>query len=115
MQATEMMAAIMICLGFFATVFGIIYMYKRENFAMIEKGMNPKEYRPAPYKNLKWGLLVMGAGLGLFLAYFFSEYILKIEDGNPVMYFSFLAICGGAGLITSYRIEKKELLDKKGE
>jgi len=29
---------------------------------MIEKGMNPKlvENRPTPYRNLKWGLLLVG-------------------------------------------------------
>lgn len=115
MGATEMMTAILIPLGFFALIFGIVYMQKRENFALIEKGMNPKEDRPAPYKNLKVGLLLIGAGFGLFLGYVMSEYVLYIEHGNPVMYFAFLAICGGLGLIFSYRIEKKEILDKRND
>ena len=114
MNAQEMLAAIMIPLGFFAMIFGIIYMYKKENLAMIEKGLNPKEWanRPAPYKNLKWGLLLMGSGVGLMLAYFITQYMLH-DDENPALWFALIAIGGGTGLIGSYRIEKKELLDEK--
>lgn len=120
MQPSEVLIPILICLGFFAMVFGIVYMNKRENLAMIEKGMNPKEVinRPAPYKNLKWGLLLVGAGLGLFLAYILDQYILVGRGGrydrndNEAIYFALIAIGGGLGLISSYRVEKKELLDK---
>lgn len=120
MHAGEIFIPILISLGFFAMVFGIVYMYKRENLAMIEKGMNPKQYRPAPYKNLKWGLLLVGAGAGLLLAYILHEYVLVTRDkygvyhdDNPAIYFALIAIGGGLGLISSYRIEKKELLDKQ--
>jgi len=115
MHGAEMLIPILVPLGFFALIFGIIYMNKRENLAMIEKGLNPKEWanRPVPYKNLKWGLLLVGAGIGLFLAYVLHEHVLKITDDNPAIYFSLIAIGGGLGLISSYRIEKKELLDKR--
>ena len=119
-----MLIPILISLGFFTMVFGIVYMYKRENLAMIEKGMNPKEVinRPAPYKNLKWALLLIGAGAGLFLAYLLDNYVFQHlvttetfggntyhhrEDGNPAIYFSLIAIGGGLGLFGSYRIERK--------
>src|SRR5436309_1312902 len=100
-------------LALFAMILGIVYLQKRENLAMIEKGMNPKEKinRPAPYTNLKWGLLLVGAGIGLTLAYFITQYILHDYE-NPALWFAFIAIGGGLGLISSYRIEKKELLDK---
>lgn len=124
MQASEMLVAVLIPLGFFLLIFGIIYMYKRENLAMIEKGMNPKEFanRPAPFKNLKWGLLLIGAGAGLFLAYMMDSYVLPHtyfqetigndihrhrSDGNPAIYFALIAIGGGLGLFGSYKIEKK--------
>jgi hypothetical protein len=113
----EILVPIMICLGFFAMVFGIVYMNKRENLAMIEKGMNPKESkpRPAPYKNLKWGLLLVGAGAGLLFAYFLDHFALnpnrdEIDGSVTFVYFAMIAIGGGLGLISSYRIEKKELL-----
>jgi hypothetical protein len=102
----------MIPLALFALIFGIVYLQKRENLAMIEKGLNPKEKvsRPAPYTNLKWGLLLFGAGLGLALSFFITQYMLH-DHRNPALWFAFIAMGGGGGLITSYRIEKKELLD----
>ena len=115
---------IMFSLGLFAMIFGIRYFRNKENMAMIEKGMDPKlnANRPAPYRNLKWGLLLVGAGLGLFLAYLLDNFILyrvshnshfDYDSGaNVPIYFALIAIGGGLGLILSYRIEKKELLDK---
>src|SRR5579872_6925107 len=111
-------------MGLFSLIFGIVYMYKKENLAMIEKGMNPKlvEHRPTPYRNLKWGLLLVGAGLGLFLAYLLDNFVLyrvghhgewDNDGANVPIYFALIAIGGGLGLIGSYRIEKKELLDKQ--
>jgi hypothetical protein len=124
MHAVEVLVPILICLGLFAMVFGIVYMNKRENLAMIEKGLNPKEYanRPAPYKNLKWGLLLVGAGSGLLLAYILDNYVLyrgqdRWHDNDSVafLYFALIGIGGGLGLISSYRIEKKELLDRENK
>lgn len=122
MDFTIAMIPILTSLGCFALIFGIVYMQKKENLAMIEKGMNPKlvENRPTPYRNLKWGLLLVGSGIGLFLAYVLDNYILyrighhgDIEyDNNVAIYFALIAIGGGIGLILSYRIEKKELLGK---
>ena len=99
-------------LGFFAMVFGIVYLYKRERMAMIERGMDPRRYKSqsAPYQNLKWGLLLIGSGFGLFVAFLLDRLVFKIDypDDNPAIYFSLIAIFGGLGLFASYRIEKKE-------
>lgn len=107
-----------------ALIFGIRYLSNRENMAMIEKGLDPKlkqERRPAPFRNLKWGLLLVGSGLGLFLAYLLDNFVLnnmktqvahEYNDGaNAPIYFALIAIGGGIGLITSYRIERKQLPD----
>jgi hypothetical protein len=125
MSSEEVLVPIVMFAGGFAMVFGIVYMKTRQNMAMIEKGMNPKEFanRPTPYRNLKWGLLLVGSGIGLFLAYLLDHYVLnKIgqsgfyeSDRNVPVYFALIGIGGGLGLIGSYRIEKKELLDKKEE
>jgi uncharacterized protein DUF6249 len=114
MPGTVMIVAVIIPLAFFMLIFGIVYLHKRENLAMLEKGYNPKEKvnRPAPYTNLKWGLLLLGAGVGLALSYFITQYMLHDYE-NPALWFAFIAMGGGVGLIASYRIEKKELLDKK--
>jgi len=120
MHGTEMLVAILIPLSFFTLIFGIVYMFKKENLAMIEKGMNPRNIpdRPVPYKNLKWGLLLVGAGTGLLLAYFLDQYILPVNrdysnDSRAFIYFALLGIGGGLGLIRSYSVEKKELLNKR--
>jgi hypothetical protein len=108
------MAGIIISLGFFAMIFGVFYLNKREKMAMIERGMDPQSYKPqpAPYQNLKWGLLLIGAGLGLFLAYLLDRTVfLNTEGENEAIYFGLIAIFGGLGLVLSYRIEKKELYD----
>ena len=118
MDIAEVLVPIFVCLGLFAMVFGIFYMQKRENLAMIEKGMNPKEPRPAPYKNLKWGLLLVGEGLSLLIAsildqtVFINTHNTRRDNDNVAIYFSLIAIGGGFGLIASYRVEKKELLDR---
>lgn len=103
-----------------ALIFGIRYFNARENMAMIERGLDPKlkpERRPAPYRNLKWGLLLVGSGIGLFLAYLLDNFMLfnlhgrvanEYNDGvNVPIYFSLIAIGGGIGLIISYKIERK--------
>ncbi len=167
--------------GMFAMIFGIAYVRSRENMAMIEKGLNPrnKDVRPRPFINLKWGLLLIGSGFGLLFAYIIDRTIIKDDkhstpmsitigghhskekkevvvindtsrlakdtavlekttsakhdnandDGddedehsithisndpeNPALYLALVAIGGGLGLFFSYRIEKKEWLDKK--
>lgn len=111
----EFLIPILISLGAFAMVFGLRYLRNKENMSMIDKGIDPKLYagRPAPYRSLKWGLLLVGAGIGLFLAYVLHEYVFHVQHDNPVMYFSLIAIGGGIGLISSYKIEKKETLDDK--
>jgi len=113
MNAEEMLAGILIPMSFFALVFGIVYMMKKENLAMIEKGMNPRETRPrpAPYRNLKWGLLLIGAGTGLTLAYIITQFVLHVDD--PALWFGFIFIGGGVGLVLSYKVEKREILDKE--
>ena len=125
---------ILMTMSICAVIFGWRYMRSKENLSMIEKGLDPKiKYpnpirpRPAPFISLKWGLLLVGAGLGLFLAYLLDNTILyhvghyinryeneyQMNGANVSLYFAFIAAGGGAGLIASYRVEKKELLDKE--
>ena len=110
MDGPGILIPILVPLAFFLTVFGIIYLYKRERMAMIERGMDPRSYKPqsAPYQNLKWGLLLIGAGLGLFLAYLMDITLLRNTSDSEAVYFSLIAIFGGLGLLLSYNVEKKE-------
>ena len=114
---------ILSCLGLLVLIFGIRYLRSRENMAMIANGMDPKlnQSRPAPFISLKWGLLLVGAGAGLLVAYILAEHVLirkdqfgyHSDDSIAAVYFALIAIGGGLGLISSYKVEKKELLDKQ--
>ena len=111
-------------LALFAMIFGLRYLNNKENMAMIEKGLDPKikrERLPTPFRNLKWGLLLVGAGIGLFLAYILDNFVLftvhpqgrhDYNDGaNVPIYFALIAIGGGIGLILSYKIERQHYPD----
>jgi len=121
MPATVLVFLVVLFGGFFAMIFGIVYLKTRENLSMLEKGMNPKQQfsRPAPFKSLKLGLLLLGAGLGLLVAYIIDINMnvsygnFPHHDENPAIYFALIAMGGGLGLITSYAIERKYLVDKK--
>lgn len=115
-QELGVMAGILVPIALFAMIFGIVYLTKRERMAMIERGMDPRRYKPqsVPFQNLKWGLLLIGAGIGLFLAYLLDRTVfIKTQDENEAIYFALIAIFGGFGLFLSYLIEKKEA-DKGG-
>ena len=88
--------------GGFAMIFGIVYLRTRENMAMIEKGMNPKRYAnlPAPFRSLKFGLLLAGAGIGLLLALatkhpLSKNWWLKTGNGRQNMpnYWKYISSC----------------------
>ncbi|MDR3680919.1 MAG: hypothetical protein P4L41_13220 [Flavipsychrobacter sp.] len=117
----------------FALIFGIVYLKSRENMALIERGINPKKNvsEPRPFVNLKYGLLLTGAGLGLIAAYVVDVIILRhgipvvnnnvfdrygyghpYQENSPAIYFSLIAIGGGLGLIIAYVMEKKLWFDK---
>jgi len=108
---------ITISLGPFLMVWGIRYLENKENMAMIEKGMNPKDKtnRPAPFKSLKTGLLFLGAGLGLLTAFFLDMYVMPHEFEPVGLYFALIAIGGGLGLIGSYSVERKHWYDKENK
>lgn len=120
MAGPEVLVPITLFAGGFAMIFGIVYLKTKENLAMVEKGMNPKQQynRPAPFKSLKLGLLLLGAGLGLLLAFIIDNSMTPSgtfhhDDANAAIYFALIAMGGGLGLITSYAIERKYLVEKK--
>lgn len=87
----------------------IVYLRRYENderMAMIEKGMNPSDIKRTPNTNwsLRFALLLIGAGLGLFIGYFLDANT-RMEE---VAYFSMLLIFGGLGLGLSYKIEESK-------
>jgi sterol desaturase/sphingolipid hydroxylase (fatty acid hydroxylase superfamily) len=107
-----LMIPIVICTGMFAMIFGIVYLRNRERMAMIERGMDPRGNQEGKVNQnsiLTWGLLLIGSGLGLFIAYMLDSTLpfTKGQD-NPSLYFALIAVFGGAGLYMAYHIQHKE-------
>ncbi|WP_421945654.1 DUF6249 domain-containing protein [Pedobacter sp.] len=114
---TGILVPITMFIGAFAMVFGIRYLSNKEKMAMIERGIDPGigKSTPRPYLSLKFGLLLVGLGIGLLVALFtvrsvFGPNMSHQEEGQSVaIYFGCLGVFGGLGLITSFLIEKKAL------
>jgi len=114
---TGILVPITMFIGAFAMVFGIRYLSNKEKMAMIERGIDPGigKSTPRPYLSLKFGLLLVGLGIGLLVALFtvrsvFGPDMSHQEEGQSVaIYFGCLGVFGGLGLITSFLIEKKAL------
>ncbi len=119
MEAILVPITLFICT--FAMVFGIRYLSNKEKMAMIERGIDPGIHKatPKPFMSLKFGLLLVGLGIGLLVALFtvrgvFGSEMTHGEEGQAVaIYFGCIGIFGGLGLIASYFVEKK-WLDKQG-
>ena len=119
MQGDEILVMI-IMLSLIALIFGIFYIRNRENMALIERGINPRNSQkaslPKPFTSLKYGLLFLGCGLGLLLAFFIDfnlNHTREIGGGKtyhedfPQIYFGLIAVGGGLGLVISYFVERR--------
>jgi hypothetical protein len=64
---------------------------------------------------LKIALLLMGVGIGCLLSVFTSMYftVSLNQDATIFLYFAYIAIFGGLGLLISYLIESKQSKDKE--
>lgn len=76
----------------------------KERMMLLDKGQDPNLFdtpqsRKAP---LKWGMLMLGVGLGFFMAFLLDNYVfpssLETEPVYPAMIFLF----GGLGLVIYY-------------
>lgn len=93
----------------------IIYLRKYQNeerMAMIDRGVDPTVFVNKARDTsgaLRASLLLMGAGFGLLLGYWFDRQF-HMEE---VAYFSMILICGGAGLGAAYLIEERKNAGKQ--
>ena len=102
----------LIVLIIFAAIFGIVFVVaqarNRERMAMIDKGVSPKDFmtdrRPNSYGILKWALLLVGIGFGLFIGSLLAAYT-RIDEESA--YFAAALFFGGAGLFAAFLIAKK--------
>lgn len=81
--------------------------------SLIDKGASADLFTRKPlnssYPALRYGLLLFGAGVGILVGKMMAEAQILDEEGAV---FSCLLIFGGAGLFTSYFIEKREAAKK---
>jgi hypothetical protein len=112
------MEPLITCIAFFATVFGIFYIYyttrNKERMALIEKGADASLFNTGKEKNktafswgkftLKAGMLFMGIALGIIAGAIMSSAGVLDEDANyPAMIFFF----GGLSLVLFYVIDRR--------
>ena len=105
---------IILSVGVLVTIIYIRRMISQERLSMIDKGISPADMQttnrnPNPIWPLRFALLLIGAGLGLFVGYFLDMSL----DMEEVAYFSMLFIFGGSGLGLSYVIESRKEKEKE--
>ena len=105
-----MLEDILVPISAFVLTFGIIYIIvaarNRERMAMIEKGVDPKDFirgKPNVYNILKWALFIVGIGLGVFLGSLLETYT---DLSEVAAYFGPILLFGGLGLLISFLITK---------
>lgn len=107
---SETLIVLIIFAALFGTVFVIISARNRERMSMIEKGVNPKDFirqrtiKSNPYGILKWALLLVGLGLGLFIGSLLESYT-ALEEVSA--YFAATLFFGGLGLVLAFVLTKK--------
>jgi hypothetical protein len=106
-----MAVAILVPLAFFALVFGVVYIIvtarNRERINLIEKGADPKLFESVKSSSnggiLKWGLLLVGIGMGIFFASLLVQGM-GMEEGAA--YPAMICLFGGAGLLVAYKVDQ---------
>ena len=114
-QKTKKMAnEFLVPITLFAMIFGIVYILvrKKERLAMIEKGVDASLFtvKKKVSADLKWGMLFVGIGVGIFLGKLFAAYTLLGEEASM---FSMICLFGGLSLMIYHFMERN--LEKKNE
>lgn len=99
------MEGLFIPIGFFLTVFAILYVYwttrTKERLALIDKGTDASIFKINTYRFalLKWGIFLIGASIGVFSGYMLSNVVNEV-----VAFFTMIFFFGGIGLIVAHFI-----------
>jgi hypothetical protein len=108
-----MESQIIISLSFFAMIFGIVFLFirKKERLALIAKGIDASIFdsRKKEISALKWGLLLVGIGVGILLGKLLV--VFTTLDEEPA-FFSMITLFGGIGLIVFHQIARR--MEKNG-
>ncbi|MCA0132064.1 DUF6249 domain-containing protein [Winogradskyella alexanderae] len=110
---------ILIPISFFAAIFGMVYLYfstrNKERLALIEKGADASIFNIGKKSGQSWKVVVLnlaflliGIGLGVFIAHILETFTALDEDSiYPAMIFLF----AGIGLYIGFTQTKKALDD----
>ena len=110
---------VIIPITFFAVIFGIFYLYlstrNKERLALIEKGADASIFNIGKRSGSSWKVIVlnlafllMGIGLGVFLANVLDTYT-GLED--DAVYPSMIFLMAGVGLYVGFTQTRKALED----
>jgi NADH:ubiquinone oxidoreductase subunit 4 (subunit M) len=92
----------------FLSIFGIVYVAisarHRERMSLIDKGLDasilyPDHEKKGRFGALKFGLLLIGAALGLLVGSLLATYT---DMKEQIAYFSMFFLFGGLGLVSFY-------------
>ncbi len=105
------MEGILIPLGAFAMIYGIVKLNirKKERLMLIQAGLDPATFDKSEKKSLstaKLGMLLVAIGLGILLANIIVRF--EVMDRDAAV-FSLVFLFGGISLLVSYFLEKKQL------
>ena len=95
-----------IVFGFVYGIFHLVFQNK-ERRMLVEKGADPSIFqapRAQKVTSLRYGLLLIGVAIGIFLGSLLSGYTIMREEAA---YFSMVFLFGGIALVISYFLEKK--------
>lgn len=102
------MEGLFVPIGFFLTVFAILYVFyttrSRERLALVEKGADASVFKvpDSKYTLLKWGIFLIALAIGVI-----SGFALSTVVNEVVAFFTMILLFGGIGLIIAYWITNK--------
>ncbi len=98
----------LIPISFFALVYGIIYLLfrRKERLMLLQKGVSASVFETGKKSpsELKWGLLMIGIGIGILFGKVLAIHTTLEEE--PA-FFSMICLFGGIGLIIYHIIVNK--------
>lgn len=119
----EILVPIMGMLVSFGSIFGIAYIFfmtrHKERMALIEKGITNEIFNKSraslKYWGLKLALLLFGSGIGILVGMAIDLILVRNVQYGPAIYFATIFIFGGIGLLVSFFMEKKYILEPSNE
>lgn len=98
---------ILIPITMFATIIAIVYLVlrRKERISLIDKGQSATifETRRNVPQALKWGMLLIGIGVGIFIGRILALYTAMGEEES---FFSMVFLCGGISLVLFHFIAR---------